>query len=394
MLQFNIQFRREKKMAIERFKIDFPQQQLDDLYARLEKTRWPIQPKGTGWERGTEMETLQRLLDYWLKEFDWRKQEAALNRFSHYRCNIEGVNIHFIREPGKGANPMPLILTHGWPDSFVRYQKVISMLADPGSHGGDPNDAFEVIVPSVPGFGLSGSPEKPGINNSTVAGLWHRLMTEALGFARFGAGGGDVGSSVTRYLASLHPEALAGIHLTDVGIIRILLSQQDASTLTEEEQRYGKSVQAWLNTEAAYISMQGTKPWTLAYALNDSPAGLAAWIVEKFMSWSDCKGDLLGYFGADELLTNIMLYWLTETSGSSANIYYDNLHSLPPLGDISVPTGVALFSADVLPPPKSWVEKHFNLVQWTEISGGGHFTAMEKPEQFVEDIRQFFRPLR
>ncbi len=381
-------------MSIERFKIDFPQQQLDELYARLEKTRWPIQPKGTGWERGTEMRTLQRLLDYWLKGFDWRKQEEALNRFSHYRCNIDNVDIHFIREPGKGVNPMPLILTHGWPDSFIRYQKVISMLADPGSHGGDPNDAFEVIVPSVPGFGLSGSPEKPGINNSTVAGLWHRLMTEELGFARFGAGGGDVGSSVTRYLASMHPDSLVGIHLTDVGIIRSLLPQTDATLLTEEEQRYGKSVQTWLNAEAAYILMQGTKPWTLAYALNDSPVGLAAWIVEKFMSWSDCKGDLLGYFGADKLLTNIMLYWLTGTSGSSANIYYDNMHSLPPLGDISVPTGVALFSADVLPPPKSWVEKHFNLVQWSEISGGGHFTAMEKPEQFVEDIRQFFRPLR
>ena len=381
-------------MGIEHFKIDFPQQQLDDLYDRLGKTRWPIQPKGTGWERGTELNTLQRILDYWLKAFDWRKQEKALNRFSHYRCNIAGTNIHFIREPGKGVNPMPLVLTHGWPDSFVRYLKVIPMLADPASYGGDPDDAFDVIVPSVPGFGLSGSPEQPGINNSTVADLWHRLMTQELGYARFAAGGGDIGSGVTRYLASTHPEALIGIHLTDVGIIRKLLPQPGEQLLTEQERRYGKSAQTWLNTEAAYISMQATKPWTLAYGLNDSPVGLAAWIIEKFKSWSDCKGDLLGYFDTDELLTNIMLYWLTGTSGSSANIYYDNMHSLSPIGDISVPTGIALFSADILPPPRSWVERHFNLVHWTEISGGGHFTAMEQPEQFVDDIRRFFRPLR
>jgi len=289
---------------------------------------------------------------------------------------------------------MPLILTHGWPDSFVRYQKVIPVLADPASYGGDPDDAFDVIVPSVPGFGLSGSPEQPGINNSTVAGIWHRLMTQELGYVHFAAGGGDIGSGVTRYLAATHPEALIGIHLTDVGIIRKLLTQANEQLLSDEERRYRDAAQNWLNTEAAYISMQGTKPWTLAYALNDSPVGLAAWIIEKFMSWSDCKGDLLGYFDIDELLTNIMLYWLTGTSGSSANIYYDNMHSLLPIGEISVPTGIALFSADVLPPPKAWVERNFNLVHWTQISGGGHFTAMEKSEQFVDDIRRFFRPLR
>lgn len=380
-------------MAIERFAIDFPQQQLDDLRVRLQNTRWPIQPTGTGWERGTEIKTLQQLLEYWTTAFDWRKQEQALNRFSHYRCNIQGTNIHFICEQGKGPRPMPLILTHGWPDSFIRYQKVISMLADPASYGGDPEDAFDVIVPSIPGFGLSGSPTQPGINNLTVAGLWHQLMTQELGYTRFAAGGGDLGSGITRYLASTHPEALIGIHLTDVGIIRKLLVQEE-QLLSDEEKHYRQSVQTWLNTEAAYISMQGTKPWTLAYALHDSPAGLAAWIIEKFRSWGDCKGDVLGYFDNDELLTNIMLYWLTGTAGSSANIYYDNMHSLPPVEDISVPTGVALFSGDVLPPPRHWVEQHFNLVQWTEIAGGGHFTAMEAPEPFVEDIRRFFRPLR
>ena len=380
-------------MAIERFTIDFPQQQLDDLHLRLQNTRWPVQPAGTGWERGTELNILRQLLEYWITAFDWRKQEQALNRFSHYRCNIQGTNIHFIREQGKGPRPMPLILTHGWPDSFIRYQKVIPMLADPASYGGDPEDAFDVIVPSIPGFGLSGSPTLPGINNFTVAGLWHQLMTQELGYALFAAGGGDLGSGITRYLASTHPEALIGIHLTDVGIIRKLLVQEE-QLLSDEEKHYRQSVQTWLNTEAAYISMQGTKPWTLAYALHDSPVGLAAWIIEKFRSWGDCKGDVLGYFDNDELLTNIMLYWLTGTAGSSANIYYDNMHSLPPVEAIRVPTGVALFSGDVLPPPRHWVEQHFNLVQWTEIAGGGHFTAMEAPEPFVEDIRKFFRPLR
>ena len=381
-------------MAIERFKIDFPQAQLDDLRHRLENTRWPALPAGTAWERGTDLDTLRTLVEYWKNEFDWRKQEAALNRLSHYRCTIAGTHIHFIHERGKGPEPMPLILTHGWPDSFIRYQKVIPMLTDPVRHGGNAEDAFDVVVPSVPGFGLSGNPKEPGINNAAVADLWHRLMTEKLGYSRFAAGGGDIGSGVTRYLAVNHPESLTGIHLTDVGIIRALLSQADEPRLSVEEQQYRKSVQAWLSAEGAYISMQATKPLTLAYALNDSPVGLAAWIVEKFMSWGDCKGDLLAHFNKDELLTNIMLYWLTETSGSSANIYYDNMRSLPPIGNISVPTGLATFAADVLPPPSPWVEQHLNIVQWTRIPQGGHFTAMEEPEPFVEDIRTFFRRLR
>lgn len=381
-------------MTAERFKIAFPQAQLDDLYYRLNAIRWPTPPEDAGWDRGMEQNTLHQLVEYWKHDFDWRKQEETLNQFSHYRCRIAGTDIHFIHERGQGRNPIPLILTHGWPDSFLRYQKIIPMLTDPARYGGDPDDAFDVVIPSVPGFGLSGSAVPNGLNNAGVAKRWHSLMTQELGYTRFYAGGGDVGSSVTRYLALHHPDSLIGIHLTDIGIVRNLLACRDEQALTEEEKCYRNAALAWMNSEGAYMSLQATKPRTLAWALNDSPVGLASWILEKFMSWGDCRGDLWSRFSKDELLTNIMLYWLTGTAGSAAGIYYENMHTLPPMGNITVPTGVALFAADILPPPKSWAEKNLNIVHWNEIPCGGHFTAMEEPERFVADIRQFARTLR
>ncbi|MNC33726.1 Fluoroacetate dehalogenase [compost metagenome] len=317
-----------------------------------------------------------------------------LNCFSQFRSNIDGIDVHYVHERGKGPNPLPIILTHGWPDSYLRYQKIIPLLSDPASYGGNPEDAFDVIVPSLPGFGFSGYPNRPGVNNFFVSQMWAKLMTKELGYPKFAAAGGDMGSGVTRYLAANRPELLFGIHLTDVGIIRSLLTLQDESECTEEERQYKKNASEWISHEGGYMAIQSTKPQTLAYGLSDSPVGLAAWIIEKFRTWSDCKGDLSQKYSKDELLTHIMIYWVTNTIGSSAHMYYENTHSLPPLGRIEVPTGIAVFPGDVLQPPKSWVVRNLNVTRWTTMPAGGHFTAMEEPEALADDIRAFYRSFR
>jgi pimeloyl-ACP methyl ester carboxylesterase len=381
-------------MSLKKFQIQISDKSLEDLAYRLSHTRWPNQLKNTNWERGTKKDELQSIVDYWENNYDWREQEKDLNSFSQFQCNIDGIDIHFIYEKGKGPNPIPIILTHGWPDSFLRYKKVIKMLSDPASFGGNPNDSFDVIVPSIPGFGFSSSPEYSGYNNSRVSELWVILMTEKLGYAKFAAAGGDMGSGITRYMALNHPELFIGIHLTDIGIIRPLLMENDESKLSAIEIVYKKTVQQWIAQEGGYMSIQSTKPQTLAYGFSDSPVGVAAWILEKFYSWSDCKGNLENIFSKDELLTNVMIYWLTNTVGSTANMYYENTHSLPPMNKINVPTGLALFHGDVLLPPKEWAEKNLNIIHWTEIPRGGHFTAMEEPTLFTEDIRKFYRTFR
>ncbi len=380
-------------MDIKPFKIAIPQMQLDDLYKRLEATRWPVVPKNDDWKRGTDLDYLQSLVRYWIDDFDWRKQEAELNQFSHYQCEVKGEKLHFIYQRGKGNSPTPLILTHGWPDSFYRYHKIIPMLTEPERFGGSNADSFDVIIPSIPGFGFSESSNSTGLNNSQVAELWHELMTQILGYKTYMAGGGDIGSGVSRYLAATYPNSLIGLHLTDVGIIRDLLSTQDARC-SDEELNYKKSAMNWLNQEGGYMSLQATKPSTLAFGLNDSPVGLASWIIEKFRSWSDCDGHLNKSYSKDELLTNIMIYWFTGTIGSSINMYYENMHGLPPLDDFNVPCAIARFGSDILLPPKIWTEKKYNVVQWNDIAKGGHFTAMEEPLLFVEDIRCFARILR
>ncbi|CAH1191915.1 hypothetical protein PAECIP111892_00788 [Paenibacillus auburnensis] len=381
-------------MTVESFQIRVPDEVLDDLKYRLNHVRWPEPLGSTGWEHGTDLSYLQSLVTYWQEQYDWREQEAKLNRFSQFRSNVDGVDVHFIHERGKGPSPMPIILTHGWPDSYLRYQKIIPLLTDPARYGGDPEDAFDVIVPSLPGFGFSSCPDYRGINNSRVSEVWAKLMTEELGYRKFAAAGGDIGSGVTRYLASNHPELLFGIHLTDIGIIKSLMNPNDQAELSEEELHYKRSAQEWISREGGYMTLQSTKPQTLAYGLSDSPVGLAGWIIEKFHAWSDCKGDLRNSFSEDELLTNIMIYWVTNTFGSTAHIYYENTHSLPPLGRIEVPTGIAILPADVLTPPKVWAMRNLNITRWTSLPRGGHFTAMEEPELMAEDIRAFYRPFR
>ncbi len=379
-------------MVMDTFRIEVPQAALDDLARRLDHVRWPAHP-AAGWGLGVDQDYLRSLVAYWRHGFDWRAQEAELNRLAQIRCSIDGIDLHVVHERGKGPDPLPIILTHGWPDSYLRYRRIIPLLTDPAAHGADPADSFDVVVPSVPGFGFSGYPSAGGLTNRGVAQLWAKLMTEELGYARFGAGGGDVGSGVTRYLAFERPELLIGIHLTDIGIVRQLLAAPDAG-LSPEELSYKRAASDWIAQEGGYIAIQSTKPQTLAYGLSDSPVGLAAWITEKLRAWSDCQGDLRTRFSDDEVLTNVMLYWVNNSAATSAQLYYENSHGLPPLGRIEVPTGVAVFAGDVLPPPREWAERNLAIRRWTRLPRGGHFAPMEEPELLADEIRAFFRPLR
>jgi pimeloyl-ACP methyl ester carboxylesterase len=381
-------------MPVESFTINVSQSVLDDLRERLARTRWPDEIEGAGWDYGTNLGYLRSLVTYWQNQFDWRAQEARLNQFAQFRAEIDGFGIHFIHESGKGPHPLPLIISHGWPDSFFRMYKIIPMLTDPASYGGDPGDSFDVIVPSLPGYGFSDRPRQRGMTPSRTAELWARLMTEVLGYQRFAAAGGDIGSGVTRFLALTHPDLLVGIHLTDAGGYALT---PDMSDLSEAEKQFLNTVQQWRMQEGAYAMMHSTRPQTLAYGLNDSPVGLAAWILEKFRAWSDCDGDVERRFSKDELLTNIMIYWVTETINSSVRMYYETMRmsaALKPGQRIEVPAGVALFPKDLLLAPREWAERSLRIQRWNLMPRGGHFAALEEPGLLAEDIRAFFRPLR
>jgi microsomal epoxide hydrolase len=381
-------------MNLQTFKVRIPQETLDDIQERLARTRWTDEISDAGWDYGSNLSYMKELIDYWQSYFDWREQEKKINFFNHFRANIDNFGIHFIHERGKGSNPMPIIITHGWPSSFYQMLKIIPLLTDPESHGGDPTDSFDVIVPSMPGYGFSDLPAKRGFTVTHIADLWARLMKEELGYYRFAAQGGDIGSGVTARLALNNPELLAGIHITDV---RNPYLGDGAPELSEAERKFQAEEEKWEEEEGAYGSIQATKPQTLAYGLNDSPAGLAAWVVEKFRSWSDCDGDVERRFTKDELLTNITIYWATETINSSIRLYYEHQHNSSPSkhGErIQVPTAVALFPKDLSHPPREWAERTCDIQRWTEMPRGGHFAAMEEPELLVEDIRAFFRTLR
>jgi microsomal epoxide hydrolase len=379
---------------VQPFKIEVPQPTLDDLQLRLANTRWPDEIEGADWEYGTNLGYLKELVAYWQSSYDWHKQEAYLNQFAHFKANLDDLNIHFIHERGKGPKPLPLILTHGWPDSFLRYLKLIGPLTDPASFGGDPEDAFDLIVPSLPGFGFSDRPRQSGMNATRMAALWARLMTEELGYERYSAGGGDIGGGVTNQLAVYYPQHLVGIHLSR---IPLNYRTRKPSDLSAQEQSFLERIDPWLRAEGAYAALQATKPQTLSYGLNDSPVGLAGWIVEKFRSWSDCDGEVERRFSKDELLTNIMLYWVTNTISSANRYYYEAAHDPTPFGQsqrIEVPTGVAIFPKDIVPAPREWGERWFKIEQWSEMPRGGHFGPMEEPALQIEDFRSFFRPLR
>lgn len=383
-------------MEIKPFTIDIPDAVLDDLQRRLELTRWPGEIPGADWDYGTNLDYLRELMAYWRTQFNWRAREKSLNKFSHYKTAIDGQGIHFIHEKGKGPNPMPLVITHGWPGSFFEMYKIIPLLTDPGSYGGDPADAFDVVVPSMPGYGFSDHTVQRGIHVLKVSDLWAKLMTEGLGYQRFGAQGGDWGASVTNYLGYAHAQRLIGIHTTSITRPTPYLGSGSAP-LSEAETAFMARRQAWLQAEGGYSHIQGTKPQTLAYGLNDSPTGLAGWIVEKYRTWSDCNGDIESRFSKDELLTTVSIYWVTQTINSSTRLYYETQRQpweLKQGEQVSAPTGVAVFPHEISVPPREWGERSFNLQRWTEMPRGGHFAALEEPELLVDDIRAFFRPLR
>jgi len=382
-------------MAVVPFRIDVPHPVLVDLRERLGRTRFPDEINDAQWSYGTDLAYLRALIEYWHHDFDWRAAEAALNQWHHFTADVAGLRLHFIHERGVGPRPVPLLLTHGWPGSIAEFMRVLGPLSDPARYGGDPADAFDVIAPSLPGYGFSDHPKEPGMHPGRIADLFADLMHQ-LGYDRFGAQGGDWGAAVTTCLARQHAARLVGIHLNMV-VAFPPDESNPADGLTESELVALMELQRFIKEETGYQSIQGTRPQTLGYALNDSPAGLAAWIVEKFRTWSDCDGDVERRFSRDDLLTNITIYWVTETATSAARLYLEARRSgmFPPRGArIEVPTGCAIFPRELVRPPRAWAERAYNVQRWTEMPAGGHFAAMEEPDALVDDIRAFFRPLR
>jgi len=383
-------------MDTQPFRIAIGDDALRDLRERLSRVRWPATLPGTGWTEGTDSDFLKRLVTYWRDRFDWRAQEARLNTLPQFMAEVEGQQIHFVHQRGIGPDPLPLLITHGWPGSFIEMAEIIPLLTEPEKHGGDAKDAFDVIVPSLPGYAFSPAPLKPGTGPAHVARLWAKLM-EGLGQDRYGVQGGDWGASVSTWLAYQQPARVAGVHLNFIpGSFRPPLGPTEAPISAEEEEFLARG-RVWADAEGAYGHIQGTKPQTLAFGLNDSPVGLAAWIVEKFQAWSDCAGHVEQAFSMDALLTGISLYWYTGTIGSSFRMYLENRRSPVRFESgqrVAVPLGVAQFPHELPMPPRSWVERVFDVQRWTRMPRGGHFAAMEAPQDLAEELRAFFRPLR
>ena len=383
-------------MDVRPFEIAVDQAVLDDLQARLNLTRWPDEVAGSGWDYGSNLAYMKELVEYWRTGFDWRAQERQLNAFNHSQSRVDGLDIHFIHERGVGPAPMPLVITHGWPSCFFEMTKIIPLLADPGRHGGDPADAFDVVAPSLPGYGFSQASHEPGMQVQKVADLWAKLMTENLGYPRFAAQGGDIGTGVTARLGYGHSDKLYGIHLTSVTRPTPYLGP-GSRPLTDAEDALVKQRDRWFMDEGGYNHIQGTKPQTLSYGLNDSPAGLAAWIVEKYRTWSDCHGDIESRYTKDELLTIVTIYWVTNSIGSSVRMYKENQSSLWTMGPdekVPAPAGMAMFPQEISRPPREWAERSYNVLRFEEMPRGGHFAALEEPELLAGEIRAFFRPLR
>jgi epoxide hydrolase len=378
-------------MSIQPFTIAVPQATLDDLHERLARTRWPDEVERAGWAYGISLAYMKEVADYWLHRYDWRQHEVALNSFAQFKADVDGIGIHFIHERGKGPNPTPLLLIHGFPDSFYRYHKVIDRLTDPAKYGGDPDTSFDVIVPSIPGTGFS---DRVTFSDDTNADLFAKLMTEVLGYEKFVSAGGDHGAIITQALARKHPELLIGIHLTDVGYPD---QNTDFSQLTPAEMEMAQWVQRWFMEEGMGVNMiMATKPLTLAYGLNDSPAGLAAWLIGYGSSGQHGKEELETRFSRDELLTNVMIYWVTQTIYSAARAYYENMHVASGGGISKSETVLAAVAHCPYDPPlpREWAARQVNLVRFTEFPRGGHFMAWEEPELYAKDVQEFVNELR
>jgi pimeloyl-ACP methyl ester carboxylesterase len=377
--------------SIEQFHIAVDDALLEDLNDRLDRTRFPDQIADTGWDYGMPMDYLRHLIGYWRNTYQWRAQEARLNEFDHFHTQIDGQSIHFIHARSAHADALPLLITHGWPGSVVEFLDIIPRLTDPEAFGGHATDAFHVVAPSLPGYGFSEPPRTRGWDEQRIARAFVALM-QRLEYSRYVAQGGDWGAQVTSRIGALDQDHCVGIHLN----MAIGSAPAQAGPLSEDEQRDLASMKQFVKEESGYANEQETKPQTLGMALNDSPAGLLAWIVEKFRCWSDCGGNPENCFTVDQLITNVMLYWVTETSTSSARLYWESRHASPSraIPFVQVPTGVARYPKEVLRWPRSWIENQYNVVHWAEMERGGHFPAMEQPELFVDDLRTFSRTLR
>ncbi len=378
-----------EEYSVTPFTIAVPDGVLDDLKARLNFARFPDQLNGAQWNYGTELSYMKELIDYWRNEYDWRKSEAELNQWDHYKTSIKNLDIHFIHQQSKHENAMPLLITHGWPGSVYEFMKILGPLTDPEAHGGTEADAFHVVCPSIPGYGFSEAPHDPGFDIQKVAEVNISLMAK-LGYLKYGVQGGDWGAPASAWAAHLAPEHVRGVHLN------MILAQRpkdefDPPTLGDQDLERIEQAKVFMKNETGYQGIQSTKPQTLGYALSDSPVGLAAWLVEKFNTWSD--GDLRTCFTMDQLLTNIMIYWTQNCITSSMRLYYESIRSNrfgPPGGYVEAPTAFAVFPRELTRLPRAWAEESFNIRQWTEMPQGGHFAAMEEPELLVNDIRSFF----
>jgi microsomal epoxide hydrolase len=373
------------------FRLAVDESAIADLKRRLAQARWPDEAPEPPWRYGTSVGFMRELVDYWAHAYDWRRTEAALNAWPQFVTAIDGIDVHFLRVEGRGPDPKPLLLSHGWPGSVLEFLKLIPLLTDPAAHGGDAADAFTVVVPSLPGYTLSYRPNQERRALPAIGAMFDQLMLR-LGYSRYGAQGGDWGSFVTAWLGANRAEHLLGIHLN------LLPLRRDAamySNPTEEERRFLAALEAWLKEETGYQWIQGTRPQTLAFGLADSPVGLAAWITEKYRAWTDCSGDPRNALSMDEMLGNISLYWFTNCIGASFWPYYARMHGPWPIdGKIGVPTGYCEFPREILRPPRAAAERVFtDIRRWSVMPKGGHFAALEQPEALAREIRAFFRPL-
>lgn len=390
-------------MEMQPFTVRVSDETLLDLRQRLERVRWPDEPVGVGWTYGTSAGFIRDLVDYWRDNFDWRAQQHYINQFPHYRVTIGGVGIHFIHMRGRGPRPLPLLITHGWPSSFYEMLELVPLLTDPASHGGDERDAFDVVVPAVPGYPFSDRQTDPSFSYVNVADLWVKLMT-SLGYDRFGAHAYDIGATITSFILRSYPDRIIGYHTTEPSIPSPYLGP-DAPALSAEESAYVDYQAEWEADEGGYMALLRTRPQTLGYGLHDSPVGLAAWILEKWYAWTDPpSGALTDHFTQDQILTTVMLYWAGE-SANAANRFYHPPAEIPahlrypgPIGPderIHVPLGVTLTTQRIERAPRRYVERLFaNVCHWRDLGLGGHFIALEEPSLLAESMRQFFRPLR
>jgi len=371
---------------------------LDDLAARLDRVRWPDEIPGSEgtWEYGTDLGYLKELVAYWRDGFDWRAQEKAINEFPQFMAEVGDVDVHFLHVEGNGPDPMPLLLCHGWPGSFWEFHRIIPLLTDPARFGGDPSDAFTVVAPSLPGYGFSFRPGQRRCNLEEMGEVLGELMTSVLGYRRFGVQGGDWGAGVVSRVAHQRPDEVAGLHVTLL-FTRPAPDADRSAPADDDERRAFAEIDLWMRERVGYQWIQGTRPQTLAYALTDSPVGLAGWIVEKFREWSDCGGDVEARFTKDWMLTDIMIYWATGAIGSSFWPYYAVRHgqpALPPGERIPVAAGHASFPTEIMHPTRAWAEQVYDVRRWTVMESGGHFAAAEEPEALAADIAEFFRDLR